>query len=61
MNGLSRLPMSTEQREALPLAFRMIFFKDLAEAERKSLGYHVERYGSKAVVSTAFEKPVSRI
>jgi len=53
--------MSAEQREALPLAFRMIFFKDLAESERKPLGYHVEHYGSKSVVSTAFEKPVSRI
>ena len=61
MNGLSRLPMSAEQRASLPLAFRTIFYKDLTEAEQRPLGYHVERHGSKGVVSTAFEKPVSRI
>ena len=61
MIGLYRLPMTAEQRDRLPLGFRTIFCKDLAEAEQKQLGYRVERHRSSGVVSAAFDKPVSRI
>src|SRR5207248_2061157 len=61
MNGVTRLPMSPEQRNQLPLGFRRIFYRDLPPAEQNSRACRIDAYAANVVVSTALEKPVSRI
>jgi hypothetical protein len=61
MDDLHRLPLTDEQRRALPLGIRIIYYKDLPERTRSNAHHRIEPYGGLVTPNNAFRKAVSRL
>jgi hypothetical protein len=61
MDDLHRLPLTAEQRRALPLGLRTLFYKDLPKRAEGNAHHRLEPYGALITPNMAFRKAVSRL
>jgi hypothetical protein len=60
MLDVHRLPLSPELRDSLPLALRLLYYKDVPAGAANAGVHHIAVYGADVTPSVGYQKPISR-